>query len=157
MRKEVVTVALAAMLAVPAGIAFGQQSPPPAPAQNSADQAAGAQAGLTIASDSLLGTKVRDRDGNDIGTVSKLMIDARQGKITSAIIKHGGTLGMGAKEISVPWEALQLQRGQNQQLVVTMQQQFLDQAPPSQAEREKSDRDKQPSASPSTGQQNHKQ
>jgi sporulation protein YlmC with PRC-barrel domain len=145
MKKQVVTVALAGMLAFPAAAAFGQQSPP------AADQSA--QAGLTIASDSLLGTRVRDRDGRDIGTVSKLMIDARQGKITSAIIKHGATLGMGGKELSVPWEALQLQRAPDQQLVVTMQQQFLEQAPPSQAERSKQEQP-QPSASPGPAPQN---
>jgi sporulation protein YlmC with PRC-barrel domain len=155
MKNQVVTVALAAILALPAGAAFGQQPP----AQPQPAQSAGTQTGLTIASDSLLGTKVRDAEGKDIGDISKLMIDAREGKITSAIIRHGGTLGMGGKEISVPWEALRLQRGQNQQLVVTMQQQFLDQAPPSEAERHKAERDKQqaPSASPSTGQQDRKQ
>jgi sporulation protein YlmC with PRC-barrel domain len=146
MKKEVVTVALAATLALPAAIAFAQQPPP------ATDQGAQAQAGLTIASDSLLGTRVRDRDGKDMGTVSKLMIDARQGKITSAIIRHGATLGMGGKEISVPWEALSLQRAPDQQLVVTMQQQFLEQAPPSQSERAKQEQP-QPSASPGSGQQ----
>ena len=88
MKKEVVTLALAAALTLP-GIAAAQQ-----PA-GQPDQSAGAQAGLTIASDSLLGTKVRDRDGREFGDISKLMIDAKQGKITSAIIRHGGTLGMG--------------------------------------------------------------
>ena len=95
-------------------------------------------AGVTIASDSLVGTKVRDAQGKDIGEISRLMIDAKQGKVAAAIIKQGGALGMGAKEISVPWEGLTLQRGQNQELVVTMQQQYLEQAP---------------SASPSSGQQ----
>ena len=144
MKKHVVIVALAAVLAVPVGSALAQQPAPSAPAT------------LTIASDSLIGTKVFDRDGNEIGTISKLMIDARQGKITSAIIKHGGRLGMGAKEVSVPWEGLQLQRGRNQDFVVTMPQQFLDQAPASQAERERAERDKQPAASPPTDQQEKK-
>jgi sporulation protein YlmC with PRC-barrel domain len=142
MKKHVVTVALAAALAMPVG-AFAQQTAQP-------DQST--PAALTIASDSLLGTKVFDRDGKEVGTISKLMIDARQGKITSAIIKHGGRLGMGGKEISVPWDGLQLQRGQNQDLAVTMQQQFLEQAAPSQAERERAEREKQPSASPVTTQ-----
>ena len=136
MKNRVVTIALAAALVLPAGLALGQQ---PAPSQSTPAQ------GLTIASDSLLGTKVFDRDGKEFGELSKLMIDARQGKITQAIIKHGGRLGMGGKEVAVPWEALQLQQGRDQGLVITMQQQFLDQVPPS-----------QPSASPSTDQSGNK-
>jgi sporulation protein YlmC with PRC-barrel domain len=92
---------------------------------------------LTVASDSLVGTKVRDAQGQDVGEISKLMIDVKQGKVMSAMIKQGGSLGMGGKEISVPWETLAIQRGQNQELVATMQQPLLDQAP---------------SASPSSGQ-----
>jgi sporulation protein YlmC with PRC-barrel domain len=98
--------------------------------------------GVTIASDSLVGTKVRDAQGKELGEISRLMIDAKQGKIAAAVIKQGGTLGMGAKEISVPWEGLTLQRGQNQELVVTMQQEYLEQAP---------------AASPSSGQQQRQQ
>ena len=145
MKNHVVTVALAAALAMPAAGAFAQQ-----PSAPTTPGAPAMPAALTITSDSLLGTKVFDRDGKEIGTISKLMIDAREGKITSAIIKHGARLGMGGKEISVPWQGLQLQRGQHQDLVVTMQQQFLEQAPPSQAEREQVDREKQPAASPAT-------
>jgi hypothetical protein len=92
-------------------------------------QAAPSRPGFTIASDSLIGTKVFDQQGKQVGEISKLMIDAQQGKVAAAVVKQGGALGMGAREISVPWEALNLQRGQNQELIVSMQQQFLEQAP----------------------------
>ena len=118
--KTLVRLAPAAALAVLlAGPAAAQQQPPPATTSP----------GLTVASDSLVGTEVRDAQGKVIGKISGLMIDARQGKIAAALIKQGGALGMGGKEISVPWDGLTLQRGQNQELVVTMQQQYLEQAP----------------------------
>jgi sporulation protein YlmC with PRC-barrel domain len=113
-----------------------------------AQQTQGAQASVQIASDSLVGIKVRDSQGKEIGAVSKLLIDARQGKVTSVIISRGGTLGMGAKEMSVPWEALKLQRDQDQHLVVTMDQPILDRAPQSDQEK-----DRQPAASPPTQQE----
>jgi len=169
--NALVTLALvAALVGLPVGTALGQQPPQsaqPQPAQpapsppsssptgSPADQAGGGQAGVTVASDSLIGTKVRDAQGKEIGAISKLLIDAKQGKVASAIITHGGTLGMGSKEISVPWEALTLQRGQDQQLVVTMKQPILEQAPSQQSERE---RQQSPGASPATsGQQERKQ
>jgi sporulation protein YlmC with PRC-barrel domain len=148
---------VALMLGVPLGTASGQQPPPPQqqPSQQSPAASPSGQAGVMIASDSLLGTKVRDNQGREIGELSKLLIDTRQGKVTSAIIQQGGTLGMGAKEISVPWESLALQRGQNQQLIITMQQPMLEQAPSQQTG---SDRQQSPAASPpASGQQERKQ
>lgn len=146
--------AMATLLAAP----VAAQQPPPSPAQQpppssqppppaqppASGQSQGPQIsrGVTVPSDTLIGTKVRDAQGKEIGEISRLMIDAQQGKIASAIIKQGGTLGMGAKEVSVPWEGLTLQRGQNQDLVVTMQQQYLEQAP---------------SASPPSGQEQRQQ
>lgn len=119
MNAVVVLTLVTALVGLPAGTALAQQ---PQPAQQQ-------QAGLMVASDSLIGTKVVDAQGKEIGSISKLLIDAKQGKVTAALIRQGGTLGMGAKEISVPWDALTLQRGQDQQLVVTMQQQMLEQTP----------------------------
>lgn len=137
--------AVAQQTQAPAQQTQGSQAPTPqqqqGPSGTPGAQATGAS--VQIASDSLVGTKVRDSEGKDIGAVSKLLIDARDGKVTSVIISHGGTLGMGAKEMSVPWEALKLQRGQDQQLVVTMEQPILDRAP--QTEQNK---DRQPAASP---------
>jgi sporulation protein YlmC with PRC-barrel domain len=124
----------------------GSQSQP----SQSSQMSGGAQAskGIEITSDSLLGTKVRDSQGQEIGEISRLLIDAQNGKVTSAIIRQGGTLGIGGREVSVPWDALKLQRGQNQQLVVTMERQMLEQAPASARER---DRQQPPAASPPTG------
>jgi sporulation protein YlmC with PRC-barrel domain len=144
--------ALAGLIAAP----VAAQQPPPSPTQpppyttqqpspgqsTSPPSGQPMSGGVTIASDSLVGTKVRDAQGKELGEISRLMIDAKQGKIAAAVIKQGGTLGMGAKEISVPWEGLTLQRGQNQELVVTMQQEYLEQAP---------------AASPSSGQQQRQQ
>ena len=111
--------------------------------------------GLTIASDSLVGTKVRDNQGKEIGEITKLLIDAKGGKIASAIIKQGGTLGMGGTEVSVPWDVLSIQRGDNHRLVVTLQQPLLEQAPQPQKEGQQG---QPPAASPATGgQQERKQ
>lgn len=143
-----------AVSALPLSGALAQQTQPgtqPQSQQTQPGQPAGAQGGITIASDSLLGTTVRDAQGKDVGEVSKLMIDASGGKVVSVIIRQGGTLGMGAKEISVPWDALKLQRGQDQQLVVTMQQEMLPPTPAAQQEQQQ--REQTPAASPPSSQE----
>jgi Spy/CpxP family protein refolding chaperone len=116
-----VTSAIAAVMlsALPLAGAVAQQPPPSQQPTPTGAPTAGQSNGIAIASDSLLGTSV--------------------------IISQGGTLGMGGKEISVPWESLKLQRAQDQRLVVTMQGQMLEQAP--QPERQQG----QPAASPSGG------
>lgn len=128
-----------------------QTQPQQSPAGTSS-QAGGAQVGIMIASDSLLGTTVRDSQGKDVGEVSKLMIDANGGKVTSVIIRQGGTLGVGGKEVSVPWDALKLQRGRDQELVVTMQQEMLQPTPQAQQEeqRRQQQESQPPAASPPT-------
>jgi sporulation protein YlmC with PRC-barrel domain len=127
-----VTSAIAAVMlsALPLAGAVAQQPPPSQQPSPTGAPTAGQSNGIAIASDSLLGTTVKDQQGKDVGKVQKLMIDPNGGKVTSVIIAQGGTLGMGGKEISVPWEALKLQRAQDQRLVVTMQGQILEQAPP---------------------------
>jgi sporulation protein YlmC with PRC-barrel domain len=122
MNRLVAFALVVVLVGLPAGTVLAQQ---PQPSQQPPPPS-----GVMITSDSLIGTKVRDTQGKEIGEITKLLIDAKGGKVASAIIKQGGTLGMGGKEISVPWDALTLQRGQDQQLVVTMQQPLLEQVPP---------------------------
>lgn len=147
--KRILTVTVVAtLIGLPLHSGRAQQ-PPPVPAPSRV-QPSPAASGFTIASDSLLGTKVRDAQGRDIGEISKLLIDARQGKVVSAIIKKGGTLGVGGTEISVPWETPALQRDEKDRLVATLQQPLLEQAPA--ARKDQNGRQNgQPSASPGSG------
>jgi sporulation protein YlmC with PRC-barrel domain len=124
--RRVIIVAVVVLVGLPLGTGWAQQSSPEPrpPAARSVPQ---------VTSDSLVGTTVRDAQGKDIGQVSQLLIDAKDGKVTSVIIKRGGAFGFGGKDMSVPWEALKLQRDQDK-LVVTMQQDMLEQAPRPQSE-----------------------
>ena len=135
-RFVVFTLVAAAVGAVPFGSIAQQPTPPQPqmqqPQSSTAAPGASQPAGIAIASDSLLGTTVKDQQGKDIGKVSKLMIDPGEGKVTSVVISSGGTLGMGGKEVSLPWSALKLHRGQDRQLVVIMQREMLEQAPEAQ-------------------------
>ncbi|AGL16288.1 PRC-barrel domain-containing protein [Actinoplanes sp. N902-109] len=43
-----------------------------------------------------------DRDGDELGTVQDLLIDAEEGKVRFLKVEHGGVLGIGAKASFVP-------------------------------------------------------
>jgi hypothetical protein len=59
-----------------------------------------------IASDKVEGTPVRRSDGDDIGTIERVMIDKRSGKVAYAVMSFGGFLGLGENYRALPWSVL---------------------------------------------------
>jgi len=116
-----------------------QPPPPPAPQPPANDR----RASLEVDASALIGSTVRTPEGRDIGRVSRLMLDPRDGRVTTLVIGMGGTLGIGEKHVSVPFNAVRI--GQDRQrLVVTLDQRMLDQMPRAESQRQ------DPAASPPT-------
>ena len=59
-----------------------------------------------IASDKVEGTPVRRSDGEKIGTIERVMIEKRSGKVAYAVMSFGGFMGMGEGYHTVPWSVL---------------------------------------------------
>lgn len=59
-----------------------------------------------IASDKVEGTSVRNPRGDDLGTIERVMIDKRSGRVAYAVMTFGGILGMGESYHAVPWSML---------------------------------------------------
>jgi hypothetical protein len=59
-----------------------------------------------IESDRVEGTTVYDSQGNNIGSIKRLMIEKLSGHVAYAIMSFGGFLGMGSEEHSIPWNKL---------------------------------------------------
>jgi PRC-barrel domain len=59
-----------------------------------------------IASDRVEGTPVRSAKGEKIGSIERLMIDKKSGKVAYAVLSFGGFLGMGHKHFPIPWKSL---------------------------------------------------
>jgi PRC-barrel domain len=55
----------------------------------------------------LLGKKVRDAAGEDMGLVVDVLVDS-DGRPRAAVIDFGGFLGVGSRKIAVDWRLLQL-------------------------------------------------
>lgn len=113
------------LLMAPAVSAYAQQPAATTPAPQT----------VQVGSDSLVGSAVRDASGRDIGKVNRLMIDPADGRITSVIIATGGTLGMGASMISVPWNAVKV--GQDRGKLIVTASQTLESAPAAPADQNK--------------------
>jgi hypothetical protein len=59
-----------------------------------------------IASDKVEGTPVRRSNGDRIGTIERVMIDKRSGKVAYAVMTFGGFLGIGEEYRALPWSVL---------------------------------------------------
>jgi len=58
---------------------------------------------------SLVGTDVTNSDGEALGSIEELMLNAEHGDIAYAVVKFGGGfLGTGEKLFAIPWKAFSL-------------------------------------------------
>jgi sporulation protein YlmC with PRC-barrel domain len=54
----------------------------------------------------VVGRKVINRQGENLGKVEEVMVDAIPGRVAYAVLSFGGFLGVGDKLFAVPWQAL---------------------------------------------------
>src|SRR5215211_5861186 len=108
MLKMHLSVPLAALMA---GSAWAQTSPAPAPIQGSTVSAGSGQV-LTemqpnlMRGSKLMGIDVYGSDNQKIGDVDDVILD-KQGKIQAIVVGIGGFLGIGEKDVAIPFEQVQ--------------------------------------------------
>ena len=97
----------------PPETAPAQPTAQPAPPSNLRVQNSQAPQGPELAADhsyvsaaALIGRPVRDEAGESIGTVQDLIVNRDLATVRVAIIKGGGTLGIGATRVAVPFKDL---------------------------------------------------
>ena len=56
----------------------------------------------------LIGDKVVNAAGDNLGKIEAIMLDVTSGRIAYAVLSFGGFLGMGSKLFAIPWGALTL-------------------------------------------------
>lgn len=59
-----------------------------------------------IASDKVDGTRVFDPRGEHIGSIERLLVEKRSGKVSYAVLSFGGFLGIGNDHYPLPWSKL---------------------------------------------------
>jgi len=59
-----------------------------------------------IGSDKVEGTAVYGADSNRIGSIERVMLGKRSGKVAYAVLSFGGFLGIGHDHYPLPWPAL---------------------------------------------------
>jgi sporulation protein YlmC with PRC-barrel domain len=65
----------------------------------------------------VIGRKVVNPQGENLGKVEEIMIDAIPGRVAYAVLSFGGLLGVGDKLFAVPWNALDWNPQKGEQIV----------------------------------------
>lgn len=86
------------------------------------------QSSAELRSDWLDGSTITSPKGETIGDIVDLIIDTEEGGITAAIVSVGGFLGIGAKQIAVDWNELQIDYD-GQEITLEMTREEADNAP----------------------------
>ena len=84
--------------------------------------------GVLLSTETLLGSDVKNQQGQDVGDLKQLMLDPHTGRVMYAVVAIGGFLGMGENTVIVPWNALEVARD-GKSLVLSVSPQMLQQAP----------------------------
>ena len=77
---------------------------------------------------SIIGDKVENRKGEDIGSIKDIMINLLDGKIEYMIIESGSFLGLGGKLFAVPYSALK-KNPKNKDFILDVAKEFMEKAP----------------------------
>ena len=76
----------------------------------------------------MIGSKVVNPAGEQLGNLKELVIDLDEGRIAYAVLSFGGIMGMGDKLFAIPWEALVL-NAKERTFILDVEKEVLKEAP----------------------------
>ena len=82
----------------------------------------------SLSASALIGTKVQNRYGEDLGKLEELIIDRHRGCVAYAVLSFGGLFGLGEKLFAMPWQAMRIDF-ENERIVVDIAREALENAP----------------------------
>ncbi len=81
-----------------------------------------------LSATSIIGNKVINEAGEQLGNIKELMIDLSDGQIAYAVLSFGGFLGLGDKLFAIPWEALTF-NAEDRTVTLNVDKEVLKEAP----------------------------
>lgn len=147
--KKTATVITASILSLAVALAASAQTRPSTDTSTKPQRQAWAPQAGGMEASKLIGTKVKNDQGKDIGEIDQLIVDHADGKITHVVLGRGGIIGVGEQKVALGWSDVKLQPDPNNRNRMTgmVEQAKVDSAPRYEPRR---DRDTAPAASPTT-------
>jgi len=121
--KKLIPAALVVLASIPA---FAQESTAPAPANRSVPEAQSnapaapsvKSAAADISAKSLINESVKNASNETIGDINDVLIGS-DGKVAAIIVGVGGFLGMGEKNVALPFDQLMFAKSADDDLIVS--------------------------------------
>jgi sporulation protein YlmC with PRC-barrel domain len=66
-----------------------------------------------LSATSIIGDKVENLNGDDLGTIDNLMVNVHNGRIEYAVLEYGSFLGIGGKLFAIPFQQLRVSPGRH--------------------------------------------
>lgn len=77
---------------------------------------------------SIIGDRVQNTNGEDLGKIQNLMINLHSGKVEYAVIEFGGFLGLGEKLFAIPFGELRVDE-KNELFILNRDKEYLKDSP----------------------------
>jgi sporulation protein YlmC with PRC-barrel domain len=81
-----------------------------------------------LSASTLIGDRVVNLQGQQLGKLEELMLDLDSGQVAYAVLSFGGVLGMGEKLFAIPWGVLTVDT-REKQLILDVDRNVLENAP----------------------------
>ena len=92
----------------------GQSSPSKQQSQQQSKQSQQSQQQGQMRTSELIGAKVRDSQGREIGEIEDVVLDLQGGRVHAAVLSFGGVMGVGEKHFAFPVSQLKPGKDKNQ-------------------------------------------
>src|SRR6476619_5094242 len=66
-----------------------------------------------LSATSIIGDKVENLNGDDLGTIDNLMVNVHNGRVEYAVLEYGSVLGIGGKLFAIPFQQLRVSPGRH--------------------------------------------
>jgi sporulation protein YlmC with PRC-barrel domain len=76
----------------------------------------------------IIGEEVVNRQGEHVGKIDELVIDAAKNRVAYVVLSFGGFMGRGDKQFAMPWEAFEFSVTENK-LILNVDKEKLKAAP----------------------------
>lgn len=103
MRNRQLLLIMAALMAAAPALAQTASRPTVGGGQAGAETIITQEKPSQIRAEKLLGMKVVNRMGEEVGTVDDIVIDP-SGKVSGLVVKTGGFMGIGGKAVAIAWQ-----------------------------------------------------
>jgi sporulation protein YlmC with PRC-barrel domain len=100
---------------------------PSAPSDKGDAEATGQAEATVLAASTLVGDKVKNPKGEDLGKIEELMIDLQSGRVAYAVISFGAGFMRSGKLFAIPWRSLTVDQTEKQ-IILNVTREMLETA-----------------------------